>query len=165
MHKRAMRTFILFFIVGVVSSFLLTPTVAIAEQQASDSSVHVYVTHDPTESIFDNLSESERSWYGSSLEFSGTHIGSKRYYDGNNIGIEMRCYQTGTYPCDTHFSVELHRSNYIWEDTYIGSAAFNRSGFTKATWTNVGGGTYFFKFVKCNDNMTVRARNVAMYSW
>lgn len=140
----------------------VSPNVALADEQ--DDQVEIVVSHNPLESV--KWGPMDCSWYGSSLYMYKTTsvTGSTRYYDGSNVGIEMTCSTGGTNACDSYFSVELHRVSGL-SDTYIGSAAFKRSGFTKATWTNVGSGYYYFKFVKCSDTQSISSNNVAMYSW
>lgn len=139
-----------------------SPTVVLADE--GEDQIEIVVTHNPFESI--KWGPMACSWYGSSLYmYKTTSVsGSTRYYDGSNVGIEMTCTTGGTNACDSYFSVELHRVS-GFSDTYIGSAAFKHNGFTKATWTNVGSGNYYFKFVKCSDTQSISSNSVAMYSW
>lgn len=141
------------------------PTEAYAlDSDESTEQIILEVSYDPNDSFFNGVGA--QSWYGSSLYLSATsYSGQKRYYDGNNVGIEMTCSAAGGSACDSYFSVELHRKNSLLEDTYIGSAPFKRNGFSKATWSNVGSGNYFFKFVKCSDSQSISSNDVAMYSW
>lgn len=105
------------------------------------------------------------SWYGSELQFVTELAGTPRWYDGNSIGIEMTCSAITEGQLDTHFSVELWRGENTSNGTYIGSAALWRNGFSRAEWTNVGSGQYFFRFVKANDGIWVTSNDVAMFSW
>lgn len=102
--------------------------------------------------------------YYSTLSFNQTSLtGATRYYSGRNISIEMDAYTTGSNPCDNYFSVELHRADFPFS-TQIGSAGFKRNGYSKATWKNMEPGNYFFRFVKCADNVTIKSNNVRMWS-
>lgn len=152
----------------IVPSLMVAPTAAYADDERDTELVIPEISYDESDSIF-NM-PSTRSWYGSTLDMTGTaqYTGSVRDYDGSNVGIEMTCYTTGSPSgCDRYFSVELHRKSGAFDsrDDYVGSAAFKRNGFTKATWTNVGAGRYCFKFVKCADNQVLHSNSVAMYSW
>lgn len=101
------------------------------------------------------------SWYGGTLSFATEATGATRYYDGNSVGIEMTTVSQTVGATDTHFSVELHRG----DGTYVGSAALARNGRTRAVWTNVNSGYYYFKFVKASDGIWVTSSDVAMFSW
>lgn len=107
------------------------------------------------ESDTGSLDANARSWYGTSFSFSRRYSIPYHYFDGNNVGIEMDCSSKGS----GSFSVSLYRNGLL-----IGTAEFNRNGFTKAVWTNVGPGNYSFELVK-TDSASVKCSNVAMYSW
>ncbi len=101
-----------------------------------------------------------RSWYGDSLNLLSTQTFQDRYFDGRNVGIEM----TASCPIDGSFTVSLFRiSN--GRASLVGSASFKRNGFTKATWENVGSGTYRFLCKKTLDGKRVTSTDVAIYSW
>lgn len=101
-----------------------------------------------------------RSWYGDSLRLLNTQYLQERYFDGNNVGIEM----TASSPSDGTFSVSLYRIEGEGS-SFISSATFKRNGFTKATWEGVGPGTYRFVCKKAADGKLVTSSDVAMYSW
>lgn len=151
---------------SVLASFIINPVIALGKDEL-ESETRVIVKYDKDN---DSYGRSLYSWFGSSLDMSNTTemSGATHYYYGNNLGIEMSCYTKGSSSkCDTYFSVELHRltGSYYDVDEYVGSAAFKRNGFTKATWTNVGSGRYYFKFRKCPDGQSIHSDSVAMYSW
>lgn len=116
----------------------------------------VIVTDDRTASL-----PAPRSWYGSTMSLITTYSTASYYFDGNSVGIEMTCssQRSGT------FSVTLYRDVGSGSSQRIGTAAFNRNGFTKATWSGVGSGTYHFVMSKPNDGTRVTSSDVAMYSW
>lgn len=97
-----------------------------------------------------------RSWYGDEIVFSISAVTPLRYFDGSNVGIEVRaeCPLGGT------FSVGLYRNSNL-----IGIASLNRNGFSRAEWTGVGPGSYYFIFSKTSDGAKVTCSNVAMFSW
>lgn len=97
-----------------------------------------------------------RSWYGDELVFSISAATPLRYFDGSNVGIEVRaeCPLGGT------FSVGLYRNSNL-----IGIASLNRNGFSRAEWTGVGPGSYYFVFSKAADGAKITCSNVAMFSW
>ena len=100
------------------------------------------------------------SWYGDDLSLSGTYSFQDRYFDSNNVGIEM----TASCPSSGTFTVSLYRV-VNGRGTLVGSASFKRRGFTKATWEGVGSGTYRFVCKKPADGKVVTSSDVAMYSW
>lgn len=102
----------------------------------------------------------ERSWYGASLALSRTSYTPTHYYDGNNVGIEMSCSSEK----EGSFTVTLWRS-VTGNSERVGTAMFDRNGFTKATWSNVGPGSYYFIFTKASDGALVYCRDIGMYSW
>lgn len=98
------------------------------------------------------------SWYGNSFTLaSGTWTTPVRYFDGNNIGIEMNCSAARK----GNFTVTCCRSN----GATIGVKYFSYQGFTKATWPSAGPGNYYFKLSKVDDGVRVSSSDVAMYSW
>lgn len=101
-----------------------------------------------------------RSWYGWSFSITRGEVKTpSRYYDGNNIGIEMTCY--------SRVSSKLEVSCWTAAGSQIGRAAtFSSPGFSKATWGSRGPGTYYFKIAANNENAeTVTSDDVQMYSW
>ncbi len=103
---------------------------------------------------------SSRSWYGDTLNLLNTQCFHDRYFDGNNVGIEM----TASCPIDGTFTVSLLRVT-NGRAAFVGSASFKRNGFTKATWEGVGSGTYRFVCKKPSDGKRVTSSDVAIYSW
>ena len=98
------------------------------------------------------------SWYGNSFSLtSGTWTTPSRYFDGNNIGIEMNCSAAGR----GNFTVTCCRSN----GATVGTKYFSYPGFTKATWPSTGPGNYYFRLSKVDDGIRVSSSDVAMYSW
>lgn len=147
------------------------PTTSFAEEP-TEPTVTLYdsmridpvVTHDKDEYPIDPTGLT--SSYSSTLVLGvPSHVGITRYYSGTNISISMDAYTTGSGGnCDPSFSVELHRAHGFYSE-YIGSAAFWRDGYSKATWSNVGPGDYYFKFVRCmQDNKTIYSNNVRMWN-
>lgn len=106
------------------------------------------------------------SWFGSTLELGSTYTGPARYYDGNNVGIEMTARQetNGSRPANSYFTVEPMQKKSLTYSS-LGSKRMSRSGFSKVTWQNVGSGTVKFKFSKTTDGCWVYSNDVAMYSW
>lgn len=103
-------------------------------------------------------SENPCSWYGDSFSFSsGTVRLSSRYFDGNNIGLEMNCSATGA----GRFSVTCYRAN----GASVGTRSFSYKGFTKATWPGAGPGNYYFCLTKNRDGVRVSSSDVALFSW
>lgn len=98
------------------------------------------------------------SWYGDSFSFSSGVVRlPSRYFDGNNIGLEMNCTATGT----GRFSVTCYRAN----GASVGTKSFSYKGFTKATWPSVGPGNYYSCLSKNRDGVRVSSSNVALFSW
>ncbi len=143
-------------ILFIMLTLCLVPSLAKADEVGT-SPVEVNVYSSPYEAPQPPLA---RSWYGESLYLSKQSKSGSYYFDGNNIGIEM------TASCSTggSFTASLYRMNGA-NLSFIGSATFKRNGFTKATWSNVGSGTYRFVFTKTSDGSTVTSSDVAMYSW
>ena len=103
---------------------------------------------------------SPRAWFGTSMVLYTTYATSSHYFDGNSVGIEMTCASVG----GGTFNVTLRRVQGN-SSVSIGTAAFRRNVFTKATWEGVGAGTYFFVMSKPTDGTRVTSSDVAMYSW
>lgn len=101
------------------------------------------------------LVEDERAWYGASCTFSDSWSSPRRYYDGENVGIEMSTQSSGA----GSFTVQLYKSNRL-----IGSKAVTKNGFARATWENVGSGEYHFKFVD-RSGSRIACSDIAMFSW
>ncbi|MCI8424242.1 MAG: hypothetical protein HFJ72_01060 [Adlercreutzia sp.] len=119
----------------------------------------------PTASAFADEGIEPYSWFGSTLQlgFKSKHTGETRWYDGTNVGIEMTSASSVPSSSTQTFNVELHRAHGITND-WIGTAKFKVTGFTKATWTNVGSGNYYFVFNN-QSNYSVKSNDVKMYSW
>lgn len=115
------------------------------------------ITHQVT-SVYKSVNA--RSWYGSTMVLLSQAQTEPKTYDGSSIGIEMTCSSvvSGT------FVVSLYRVGST-SAQFVGSADFNRQGFTKATWNGVGAGRYYFTFTKPNDGNLVISYDVATYSW
>lgn len=101
------------------------------------------------------------SWYGMNMSLINRYESPSYFFDGNNVGIEMTCSSAtqGT------FTVELQRRVSYNRYESLGTASFDRNGFTKATWEGVGSGTYRFVFSKASDGVWVTSSDVALYSW
>ena len=145
--------------VGIVLAGLAVSVICLATPQTASA------TTVPESMVFATVSHDEgpirsrsfaRSWFGDSLSLVSRQTSSSRYFDGNNVGIEL----TASCPVDGTFTVSLLRSGSL-----IGSATFKRNGFTKATWEGIGPGHYQFTFSKANDGARVTSNDVAMYSW
>lgn len=149
---RSMRVSMLLAGLAVSTIYLAIPQTVSATTSAG-STVAATISHDER-SIWSRAFA--RSWFGGSLSLVSHQTLSSRYFDGNNVGIEM----TASCPVDGMFSVSLLRSGSL-----VGSATFKRNGFTKATWEGVGPGYYQFSFSKANDGAWVTSGDVAMYSW
>lgn len=143
--------------VGALSMTMAAPAVSEASE-LSQAFTAAEVTHDPEETT---LAPETRSWYGTSFTFSSNLRLGAHYYDGSNVGIEMTC--SSSQPSGT-FSVRLYRLSGA-TPTFIGNASFKQNGFNKATWSNVGAGTYYFVLSKAGDGISVTCSEVAMYSW
>lgn len=135
--------------------FMSAPAIVYASPTNEAS---VVITHEQIDLVDSGIDQ--RSWYGTSMAFSRTAYTSEYSFDGTNVGIEMTC----TSSKSGSFTVYLWRKT-IGGSERVGSASFNRNGFTKATWTNVGSGTYFFILSKANDGTVVTCSDIAMYSW
>ena len=139
----------------ILCSAFLAPSRACAAEQPSDVVppivVHLY---DPDSVV------SSRSWFGGTLTLVTEQTFVPHNFDGSNVGIEMTasCSVNGT------FTVSLYRSSFLG-NSLVGTAAFKRNGFTKATWEGVGSGTYYFVCRKSADSKVVTSSDVAMYSW
>lgn len=143
-------------VIFFMSGSLLMPKIAYANELDGMQS-RVTVSYDHSDSDF---SITPLAWYGSTLNMLTSYTFPQKSFDGNSIGIEMNahCQVDGT------FTVTLYQI--IGDASYrIGSATFKRNGFTKATWENVGSGTYQFVCHKSADKAYVISSDVAMYSW
>lgn len=139
--------------VAALISCLCMPKAAFAQAIGSPGIV-TRVSHAPQSSI----SLQARSWYGTRFSFASTYSTGSYSFDGNSVGIEMNCSATG----GGVFSVSLVNAS---TGHIVGSATFQRNGFNKADWTNVGPGRYRFMFSKAADGVVVSCSNVAMFSW
>lgn len=153
---RGRTMFGIVFLLGILFPFLCGQTVVYA-RDIPDVITPVVITD---ESMALPMPTDARSWYGTSMTLLTKTQTGQKYYDGNNIGIEMTCSSTtaGT------FVVSLYRTSGT-SAQFLGSANFKRQGFTKATWNGVGPGRYYFTFSKPNDGTIVRSYDVATYSW
>ena len=98
----------------------------------------------------------DRSWYGDKMVFTNSASTPLRYFDGSSVGIEV----SASCPVGGTFSVGLYRN-----DNLIGIASLNRNGFSRAEWTGVGAGSYYFVFSKAADGAKVTCSEIAMFSW
>ncbi len=110
--------------------------------------------------IADPYAPSACSWYGGTLALKSSANLGPFSFDGSNVGIEMTCSSSSS----GSFRVVLYRGNRVGDGTKIGGALFSRQGFTKATWSNVGSGNYYFAMSNAG-GATVTSSDVAMYSW
>ncbi len=131
------------------------PQYAVAQNLGDD--VQLMVTHSK---LRDPYEPSACSWYGASATFKYSTSLKVHNYDGSNVGIEMTCSSSKS----GSFTVVLYRGTKADTKALIGSAQFSRNGFTKATWTNVGSGTYLFVLSGAGGT-TITANDIAMYSW
>ncbi len=131
------------------------PQCAAAQNLGGD--VQLTVTHSK---LLDLYAPSTCSWYGGSASFRYSTSLQAHSFDGSNVGIEMTCSSTRS----GSFTVYLYRGTKADTRVLIGSTQFSRNGFTKATWTNVGSGTYHFVLAGANGT-TITANDIAMYSW
>lgn len=123
--------------------------------QALDNEVVPTVTH--TNGV-DFYEPSACSWYGCSKTFSEATKLGPYYFDGSSVGIEMTCSSSA----GGSFTVTLYRGSS--SGTRVGSATFSKKGFTKATWSNVGSGSYYF-WISGIGTSRITANDIAMYSW
>lgn len=122
---------------------------------AEIESAPVVISH-----VQETQSISSRSWYGGEASLLFSYSTTPRSFDGANVGIEMTCTSTKA----GSFTVELWRGSSRFSASRVGTANFSRQGFTKATWTNVGSGTYFFVFTNSAGTL-IKCSDIAMYSW
>lgn len=134
----------------IVSAIVVGPMTALAAEPTAQP-VKITVTHEQ-KALPVSVT---RSWYGDSLALETRFQLGPHYFSGNNIGIEM----TASCPNGGTFSVALYRGS-----SYIGAATFNRNGFNRATWENVGSGSYKFVFTKSGSGI-ITSNDVAMFSW
>lgn len=143
------------FVVVVISAVLIAIPIRANAASLNEESIAT-VTHEEVTCA----DISTCSWYGGEATFTFTHTTTPRYYDGTNVGIEMTCSSSK----DGSFVVELWRGSSKLGGSYVGRAEFSRQGFTKATWSNVGSGNYFFVFTN-NAGTPITCSGIAMYSW
>lgn len=141
---------------GIALSFFMVVPAHAEEMNNEDIS---QVSHDDAVVLQDEISS--RSWHGYTLVLSLNTRTPEWDFDGNNIGVEMTC----TASRNDSFTVTLYRIGSNDAKERVGSADLRYQGFSKATWTNVGPGTYFFEFEKKADGITVFSSDVAAYSW
>lgn len=100
----------------------------------------------------------------STLFFQGEHMGETRYYEGNNISIDMYNYTTGNQDDSLHptvFFVSLYKKNFMGK-TFIGDNEFDRNGHNFAEWSTEGSGNYYFYYTKARDKVHVKSDKVVM---
>ena len=141
-----------FFSALIACAMVISPCCAKALETLS---APVVITH-----AREAIGVSTRSWYGDEANLLSTYSTTPRYFDGVNVGIEMNCTSTKA----GSFTVELWRGSSRFSASRVGTASFSRQGFTKATWTNVGSGTYFFVFTNSAGTL-IKCSGIAMYSW
>ena len=110
------------------------------------------------------------SWYGwTHATFSVSVTGTARYYDGNNVGLNWGSSTHNSNPNHFNnsggFTVTLQRKGAFGTWSTIGSYKADRNSGGGTTWTNVGSGTYRFKFSKANDGTTQYVEDIEMFSW
>lgn len=126
-----------------------------ASAQALDDEIIPVVTHTKS---FDPYEPIACSWYGCTSIFTGATKLGPYYFDGSNVGIEMNCSSSA----GGSFTVTLYRGGS--SGGRVGSATFSKRGFTKATWSNVGSGSYSFGISRIGSSR-ITANDIAMYSW
>lgn len=141
---------------GVVLSF--APAASVRAEEMNNE-VIMQITHNNAADLQDEVSL--RSWHGYRLNLSLSARTPNWVFDGNNIAIEMTC----TASRNDSFTTTLYRIGSSGAKERVGSADLKYQGFSKATWTNVGPGTYFFEFEKKADGITVFSSDAAAYSW
>lgn len=98
------------------------------------------------------------SWYGDSISLrEGTKRLSTRYFDGNNIGLEMTCQAER----DGSLTVRCYTASGV----YVGARYYPYRGFAKRTWPSKGPGNYYFLISKSKDGIVVSSSDIAVYSW
>lgn len=63
------------------------------------------------------------------------------------------------------FTITLQRKGWLGTWSNVGFVNVNRNSGGNANWTNVGAGTYRFKFSKANDGTTQYVEDIEMFSW
>jgi hypothetical protein len=106
--------------------------------------------------------------YTSTLWWQGELIGATRPYTGTSMNIAYDTYigVNGTAGA-TKYSIYLDRHScffFICTNTSLGSVTAPYVGHAFGQWSGVGGGDYFFTFVKARDGITLASDNVHMYS-
>ena len=103
------------------------------------------------------------SSYYSSLEVTGGRVwkGANRFYNGTNVHISCDTHSKG----DGNYKVTLFRHRTMQRDDKIGSVSMPRNGVGKKTWTNVGSGTYHFKFDNTSSKYTIYCDNNKVHMW
>lgn len=99
------------------------------------------------------------SWHAWQLSLTNKKVSSpSKYFDGNNIGLEMTC--------SSSISGTICVECIPEEGGSLGVRYYPYKGFKKNTWKSNGSGQYHFCFYKSgNDVSTVTSSDVAMYSW
>lgn len=102
------------------------------------------------------------SSYWSSLSFVYQLRGTTRYYDNNDMNIQLYSNESWHHVTNHYYKIELVRDG-VW-DTKIGSVTVPRQGWGSGRWTNVGSGYYYFFFSKADDGVRITSDNVHMWS-
>ena len=121
-------------------------------------------------SVFATGISASASWYGwTYATFSVSVVGSEHEYDGNNVGLN---WGSSTYNSNPNhfnngagFTITLQRKNWLGVWSKVGSVTVDRNSGGNANWTNVGSGTYRFKFTKADDGTTQYVKDIEMFSW
>lgn len=138
-----------------VSYFALAPTVAMGvdiEQHAAESETLSEVLQ--ADNRVTRFAAARK--LNSSFSFSSSIMFQNNSFDKSNIGIEL----DAVCPVNGSFTVEL-----IKGATVIGEATLRRNGHSTAEWTNVGPGSFAFRFNKSSDGKVIKCTNVRSYSW
>lgn len=110
------------------------------------------------------------SWYGwTYATFSKGLYSDSHYFDGNNVGLNWGSDTHNSVPNHINnnggFDIKLQKQNSFGGWTDLGTYRASRSGSGGATWTNVGPGTYRFRFTKAIDGTTQYVTDIEMFSW
>lgn len=108
------------------------------------------------------------SSYWSTLNYSVALNGSVRTYDGVSMKIDFTSQASFDHVLNKWQTISLYRQScvlFICNDAFIGSVNVTRIGWTGTQiWTNVGPGSYWFRFSKANDGVVITSNDVHMYN-
>lgn len=104
------------------------------------------------------------SSYDSSGDFKVSMTSPWREFNENNITIETWATSSGTNYTITDFTVKLQRKTWYGYTT-VGTATLPKEGYGKATWTNVGAGTYRLYYSRANDGGLQKITKAHIYSY